>query len=374
MRALVIDDEDEVVLLCRLKLSAAGHDVHSAGDGREGLAAAQALRPDVILLDVMLPGLDGFGVLHELRASPATEAVPVIMISARVAQADRDRAFAAGATAYLSKPFLPDELVRLVAETEVSGPGAEPGHDPAPASATAGVGEASRPGPPPAPSSWAGRDIGLLLDLAVDAIVAVDADQRIVSFNRGAETLFGYVQEEVLGKPLDMLVPDELANGHRAHVEQFAGESHSARLMGERRNIRGRRKDGSDFPAEASIVKLEVEGKSVLAAILRDATAREAIEAELRAHALRQSSIARFAQQAIATASLAQLFDETVRLVDEVLAADGAEVLRLRSGDEEFLPVAATFVAHARPPRPAWPVPPCAVAPRWSWTTSVPSA
>jgi len=122
-----------------------------------------------------------------------------------------------------------------------------------------------------------------ILDLADDAIVSVDKDQRIILFNQGAEKIFGYALDEVEGKPLDMLLPQRLAQAHRRELNQFAGTPESARRMGERREILGRRKDGSEFPAEASISKVVVDGRPMFTAILRDVTQRSLAEDRVRA-------------------------------------------------------------------------------------------
>ena len=103
--------------------------------------------------------------------------------------------------------------------------------------------------------------------------------QRIVGFNKGAEDTFGYLAEEVLGKPLVMLMPQRFADSHGDHVRSFAEGRVSGRLMGGQRVVFGRRRDGTEFPAEASITKLEIDGRPVLTAILRDATERQRTEA-----------------------------------------------------------------------------------------------
>src|SRR4051812_37124441 len=97
-----------------------------------------------------------------------------------------------------------------------------------------------------------------VLDLAEDAIISIDADQRIVLFNQGAEKIFGYQREEILGELLNILLPPRFIETHRHDIHEFANSPVTARTMGERREIFGRRKGGVDFPAEASISKAKL--------------------------------------------------------------------------------------------------------------------
>ena len=121
-----------------------------------------------------------------------------------------------------------------------------------------------------------------ILDLADDAIISVDDHQRIVLFNQGAERIFGYTFEEVTGKPLDILLPVKHLSVHRQHIQDFASSHKTARRMGERSEIRGRRKDGTEFPAEASISKVAVNGGLMFTVILRDVTDRVAADEQIR--------------------------------------------------------------------------------------------
>ncbi|MFP2923704.1 PAS domain S-box protein [Pyxidicoccus sp. 3LG] len=117
---------------------------------------------------------------------------------------------------------------------------------------------------------------------AADAIISVDGQQRITLFNLGAERIFGYSANEALGQPLDLLLPERLQALHRTHVQGFAAGATASRQMGERKPILGRRKNGEEFPAEASILKLEVAGARLLTVVLRDITARRRAEDVLR--------------------------------------------------------------------------------------------
>ncbi len=117
-----------------------------------------------------------------------------------------------------------------------------------------------------------------IVSIAADAIISVDADQRIVLFNEGAERIFRYDAEEVLGKPLDILLPERNRSIHARHIQEFGETAARARRMGERTEIAGLRANGEEFPAEASISKMHVEGERYFTVVLRDITARKRAE------------------------------------------------------------------------------------------------
>ncbi|MCY1022363.1 PAS domain S-box protein [Pyxidicoccus sp. MSG2] len=121
-----------------------------------------------------------------------------------------------------------------------------------------------------------------IISNAVDAIITIDEAQRITLFNEGAEHIFGYSASEALGQPLDQLIPERYQALHRQHVKQFAAGTHASRQMSERRPIIGRRKNGEEFPAEASISKVDVAGNHVFTVMLRDISARRHAEEVLR--------------------------------------------------------------------------------------------
>ena len=113
-RVLVIDDEAPIRLLCRVNLEAEGMQVLEAPDGPAGLEKARAEAPDVVLLDVMMPGLDGWRVAEELLDDPRTESIPIVFLTARAELRDRARGIDLGGIDYVTKPFNPVELAPLV--------------------------------------------------------------------------------------------------------------------------------------------------------------------------------------------------------------------------------------------------------------------
>ena len=115
-RVLVIDDEGPIRLLCRVNLEAAGMEISEAEDGPSGVEAARAEQPDVILLDVMMPGLDGWQVAEELIDGERTNAIPIVFLTARAEARDRARGLDLGGIDYVTKPFNPVELAPLVRE------------------------------------------------------------------------------------------------------------------------------------------------------------------------------------------------------------------------------------------------------------------
>ncbi|MEO5864398.1 MAG: PAS domain S-box protein [Nitrospiraceae bacterium] len=121
-----------------------------------------------------------------------------------------------------------------------------------------------------------------ILDIAEEAIVSVDEAHRIMQFNQGASKVFGYAPSEVLGQSIDMLLPSRFVQAHDRKIGEFGASSTSSRGMGSRREVAGRRKNGEEFPAEASITKVCVNGETTFTVILRDITERKEAEQRLQ--------------------------------------------------------------------------------------------
>ncbi|HET7229963.1 MAG TPA: PAS domain S-box protein [Longimicrobium sp.] len=137
-----------------------------------------------------------------------------------------------------------------------------------------------------------------IISISTDAVVSVDDEQRIVLFNQGAERVFGWTAGEIMGKPLSLLLPERVHQRHEHHIRGFAGGPVQAKRMGERQEIYGRRKDGSEFPAEASISRLELAGTHVYTAVLRDITQRKEAEEQVAAALVREQEAREAAEAA----------------------------------------------------------------------------
>ena len=114
-----------------------------------------------------------------------------------------------------------------------------------------------------------------VMSITPDGIISVDEEQLIIFFNEGAEQIFGYRREEIVGRPLGLLLPERLRATHAEHIRNFALSGVAARVMGERQEIFGLHKDGHEFPAEAAICQLAMGQHRVFTVLIRDITDRK---------------------------------------------------------------------------------------------------
>lgn len=203
-----------------------------------------------------------------------------------------------------------------------------------------------------------------ILAIAADAIITVDDAQRVVHYNRGAEEIFGWSEAEMLGQPLERLLPERYRAAHQHHIERFGQAREVARRMGERSEIFGRRRDGSDFAAEASISRLELDHRRLYTVVLRDITARR-----------RQQMDERFLAHAAETLGASLDYDSILRSVAHVavphladcamldIEGDGAGWRRIVSVHEDpGLTRALRHWERARVESLDWPFPTAIVA------------
>lgn len=113
-RILAVDDEPHILKLISFSLRSHGFEVLEASDGLSAVSVAQAEHPDLILLDVMMPALDGYEACRRIKANPETAAIPIFMLTAKTQTAEHQTGYDAGAKDYITKPFTPKDLVATV--------------------------------------------------------------------------------------------------------------------------------------------------------------------------------------------------------------------------------------------------------------------
>ncbi|HSV40570.1 MAG TPA: PAS domain S-box protein [Nocardioidaceae bacterium] len=403
---LVVDDEPDIAMVCKLHLEMAGFEVAVAESGIAAFEFFRHSRADVVVLDFMLPDLDGLEVLKRLQDDPTTVDIPVVMLTARTHEGDQAAAWEAGVAGFITKPFEGSVLVQAVVEAAANpdpvrlaarraeaierlrvrdrehirniaaivdgaddavvgksldgvvaswNAGAEKlygwsaqeiigqpislltqpgGDDPEPELLRRiAVGErvppfetvrVRRDGTTVAVSlslspildsvgrvtgaSAISRDITErvrveqqllalvrdeserkkadalfrgLLEAAPDAIVGVSSDGRIVLVNAQTEALFGYDRKELVGQPIEILIPESSRGRHPSHRDAYFAEPRT-RPMGEGLDLVARRKDGSEFPAEISLSSIETDDGRLVSAAVRDVTERKRAEAMFR--------------------------------------------------------------------------------------------
>jgi PAS domain S-box-containing protein len=208
-----------------------------------------------------------------------------------------------------------------------------------------------------------------IVGISADAIICIDAEQNITLFNDGAERIFGWSSDEVMGKPLDMLLPERVRAVHHTHIERFAKSPERARKMGERTEISGVRKNGEEFPAEAAIAKVTLGDSVVFSVVLRDITEQMELHKRLQravrarddtvgvvAHDLRNpvSAVKMLSSALLQRADTAQLTaegQEQVRLIRDAalqmdrLIQDLLDITRVETGRLGISPQPVTTIA-----------------------------
>jgi signal transduction histidine kinase len=238
-RLLVVEDDSRMRGILEMLLGR-HWDVEVAADGREALDKVRRHVPDLLIADLVLPKVDGYELIRELRAQPRTRAVPIVVVSGLADEADRMRALEEGATDFLVKPFSERELyLRVSAQIE-----------------TAALREAAR---------RSGADgVRAVLDAALDAVASVDAEGRVTYWNARAAETFGWTADEAAG---------------RRFAEVALAPGSAIPPAGGRAEAEGVRKDGARFPLELSVVAGR-DPDSALTVFARDVGAQRAAEAE----------------------------------------------------------------------------------------------
>ncbi|MGF1594862.1 MAG: PAS domain S-box protein, partial [Kiloniellaceae bacterium] len=273
IRVLLVEDsaDDADLLIREFKRGGFEPQCRRVASAAEYVAALDSQDWDVILCDYTMPGFSGAEALDLLHARGLD--IPFIFVSGTLTEEMAVAAMRAGAHDYIVK----DRMKRLVPAVERELRDIEARRDQARDRAEREAAE---------------RRFRQVLTMAPDAIVATGDDFRISVFNRAAADLFGYREEEILGKPIDQLLPQRLAALHRKRMEGFAEQAGTVRRTNEHIEIVGRRKSGEEFPAEAAVSKLVEDGRVTFLAVIRDISERRRNEETLRklSHAVDHSA------------------------------------------------------------------------------------
>lgn len=265
---LVIDDDHDISTVCRLFLERAGYVVHEATTGWAGIDSARQRNPDAIVLDYMLPDIDGIGVLGELAGDDKTKHIPVLMLTARTHRKDEEAAWAAGVTDFLTKPFESGDLVASVERVIAADTSRDRMHRREQAMTRLGAVDQDML-----------RQLAAVVEGASDAIIVKSLDGVVQAWNAAAERLYGWSAEEMIGRSIELLYPEGFTESFEHAMAEVA--------MGERvesfETLR-RHKNGSQFTVSLALSPvLDSQGVVVsVSAIERDVTDRARTEARFR--------------------------------------------------------------------------------------------
>ena len=259
-RVLLVDDNSDMREYLR-RLLASTCEVQAVVDGQAALAAIQEHPPDLVVTDVMMPKLDGFGLLKELRSHEHTAAIPVILLSARAGEESRVEGLQAGADDYLVKPFSARELLARVTSqlkmARVRREAAEAQHK----------------------LRLDAELLAAIVDSSDDAIISKNLDGYITSWNQSAQRIFGYTAQEAIGKHIMLIIPPD----RRTEEDGILARLRRGERVDHFETVR-RRKDGTSIELSLTISPVRDASGRVIGAskVARDITDRKRIERALR--------------------------------------------------------------------------------------------
>lgn len=288
LRILVADDSASIRQILVTLLSRQGHQIFAAENGEQALALFHREQPDLILLDVLMPGMDGMEVARRIRVEALDRWVPIIFLSALDRRENLVAGLEAGGDDFLAKPLdfpLLDARIRSLHKAL----------------------ELQRQ----AQESY--RQLKAISDAALDVIVTIDTGGRILSCNQSTERLFGWEPAELIGQNVNVLMPEPYHSRHDEYLNAYVSGG-PPQIMGFGREVPARRKDGSVVPVELAVTEVRMPEGRVFVGLIRDISERK--EAQMR-QLENAAALQRYYDQAEAENQLA------ARLLDKQMLRPG---------------------------------------------------
>ncbi len=270
---LVVEDNISSLKLLMDILRGDGYQVRPATDGELALRSIQAEAPALILLDVLMPAMDGYEVCRRLKASESTREIPVVFTSAMSGTMDKVRAFRVGAVDYITKPFQSDEVLARV-KTHISLRLMQQRLEQQNMELRKVQDELEeRVQQRTRALSTSDERFHSVIQAASDAIIVINDEGIVVTWNPGAAAMFGRNREEMLGQDLRPIIPERHWLPHRAAIERLnAGRGIK---KGQNLEFEGLRRNGEEFPIELSLAGWRSDDRPFYSSIIRDISERK---------------------------------------------------------------------------------------------------
>ncbi|MDM8522458.1 response regulator [Desulfococcaceae bacterium HSG8] len=274
---LIADDTPENLHILMQILTEQGYQVRPVLNGELAFQVAQKSLPDLILLDILMPGTDGYEVCRRLKAGERTRDIPIIFISALDETGDKVRAFELGGVDYITKPFQEEEVLARV-RTHLSLRKMQMQLQTQNQRLQQEIHERKQ-------TELALREseekLGTIMNAAADAIILLDDQGKVIYSNPASEKIFGYNVEELKGKEMhSLLIPAELHESYRKLSEEFQ-RTGQIPPSGNTTELKAVRKNGTVFPVEVSVSALKMNDKWHVAGIVRDITGKKRMQEEV---------------------------------------------------------------------------------------------
>ncbi|MBI4741337.1 MAG: SpoIIE family protein phosphatase [Betaproteobacteria bacterium] len=259
LRILVVDDNRTNLQILQVFLKKLGHSTITAEDGAQAVAQCAEHQPDLILLDIMMPVMDGFEAARQIRGQASERWIPIIFLSAMDRSENLVAGIEAGGDDFMSKPI---DFVLIEAKMR----------------SMQRMMHLQRKG------IESLKRIEAISDSTLDAIITIDTGAKIVSCNRSTERIFGWEIGEMVGRNVNMLMPEPYHGEHDGYVRSYV-QGGPPQIIGFGREVTGLRKNGTTFPMELGLTEARFEKERLFVGVIHDITERRQNEKKLRENA-----------------------------------------------------------------------------------------